>query len=35
MPLTLGGTPELAERPYGPTGLKEKYGVTVGFHGDR
>jgi osmoprotectant transport system substrate-binding protein len=31
VPLTLGGPPELEERPYGPTGLKEKYGVTVGF----
>ncbi len=31
VPLTLGGQPELAERPYGPTGLLEKYGVTVGF----
>jgi osmoprotectant transport system substrate-binding protein len=30
-PLTLGGPPELAERPYGPTGLLEKYGVTVNF----
>lgn len=29
--LTLGGAPELAERPYGPTGLLEKYGVTVSF----
>lgn len=29
--LTLGGAPELAERPYGPTGLLEKYGVTVEF----
>ena len=29
--LTLGGAPELAERPYGPTGLLEKYGVTVTF----
>jgi osmoprotectant transport system substrate-binding protein len=32
VPLTLGGAPELAERPYGPTGLQEKYGVTVGFN---
>ncbi len=31
VPLTLGGAPELAERPYGPQGLQEKYGVTVGF----
>jgi osmoprotectant transport system substrate-binding protein len=30
-PLTLGGAPELAERPYGPTGLLETYGVTVQF----
>lgn len=29
--LTLGGAPELAERPYGPTGLLEMYGVTVAF----
>jgi osmoprotectant transport system substrate-binding protein len=31
VPLTLGGAPELEERPYGPAGLKEKYGVTVAF----
>lgn len=31
VPLTLGGAPELEERPYGPTGLLEVYGVTVGF----
>ncbi len=31
VPLTLGGPPELAERPYGPAGLEEKYGVTVAF----
>jgi osmoprotectant transport system substrate-binding protein len=31
VPLTLGGAPELEERPYGPAGLLEKYGVTVGF----
>jgi osmoprotectant transport system substrate-binding protein len=30
-PLTLGGPPELAERPYGPSGLLETYGVTVAF----
>lgn len=30
-PLTLGGAPELEERPYGPAGLLEMYGVTVGF----
>jgi osmoprotectant transport system substrate-binding protein len=29
--ITLGGAPELAERPYGPSGLLEKYGVTVAF----
>jgi osmoprotectant transport system substrate-binding protein len=29
--LILGGAPELAERPYGPTGLLEKYGVVVSF----
>ncbi len=29
--LMLGGAPELAERPYGPSGLLEKYGVTVSF----
>ncbi|MGV9193289.1 ABC transporter substrate-binding protein [Microbacterium sp. MC2] len=31
VPLTLGGPPELAERPYGPTGLAETYGVEVAF----
>jgi osmoprotectant transport system substrate-binding protein len=31
VPLTLGGNAELAERPYGPTGLKDKYGVDVAF----
>lgn len=30
-PLVLGGAPELEERPYGPTGLLERYGVTVSF----
>lgn len=30
-PLTLGGAPELEERPYGPTGLKDTYGVDVAF----
>ena len=29
--LTLGGAPELEERPYGPTGLQEVYNVEVGF----
>ena len=29
--LVLGGAPELEERPYGPTGLKDVYDVTVGF----
>ena len=31
VPLTLGGPPELEERPYGPSGLKETYGVDVAF----
>ncbi len=30
-PLILGGAPELEQRPYGPSGLKEKYGVDVTF----
>jgi osmoprotectant transport system substrate-binding protein len=29
--LVLGGAPELEERPYGPAGLKDVYGVTVSF----
>ena len=29
--LVLGGAPELEERPYGPTGLLETYGVVVAF----
>lgn len=29
--LILGGFPELEERPYGPSGLLDVYGVTVGF----
>ena len=29
--LTLGGNSELQTRPYGPTGLSQVYGVTVGF----
>ncbi len=28
-PVTLGGAPELAERPYGPSGLSSVYGVEV------
>jgi osmoprotectant transport system substrate-binding protein len=28
-PITLGGAPELAERPYGPSGLSSVYGVEV------
>ncbi|MDH6181170.1 osmoprotectant transport system substrate-binding protein [Microbacteriaceae bacterium SG_E_30_P1] len=31
VPLTLGGPAELEERPYGPSGLLEKYNVTVAF----
>lgn len=30
-PLVLGGPPELAERPYGPQGLEDVYGITVDF----
>jgi len=30
-PLVLGGNAELAERPYGPTGLQDTYGVAVQF----
>ncbi|MFD1713903.1 ABC transporter substrate-binding protein [Amnibacterium flavum] len=30
--LILGGNAELEERPYGPTGLKDVYGVTVSFN---
>lgn len=30
--LVLGGAPELEERPYGPTGLKDVYGVDVAFN---
>jgi osmoprotectant transport system substrate-binding protein len=29
--LRLGGAPELAERPYGPSGLESFYGVSVAF----
>jgi osmoprotectant transport system substrate-binding protein len=29
--LVLGGAPELEERPYGPSGLKDVYGVDVSF----
>jgi osmoprotectant transport system substrate-binding protein len=31
VPLTLGGAPELEDRPYGPSGLESVYGVTVAF----
>ncbi|QAY60873.1 ABC transporter substrate-binding protein [Microbacterium protaetiae] len=31
--LTLGGNPELADRPYGPKGLKSIYGIDIGFKG--
>lgn len=31
--LVLGGAPELEERPYGPSGLKDTYGVDVTFSG--
>ena len=31
VPLTIGGAPELEDRPYGPTGLKSTYGVDAGF----
>lgn len=31
VPLVLGGNPELADRPYGPQGLKKIYGITTGF----
>jgi osmoprotectant transport system substrate-binding protein len=30
-PVTLGGNPELADRPYGPAGLKKIYGIDIGF----
>ncbi|MFK4113051.1 ABC transporter substrate-binding protein [Microbacterium sp. NPDC006705] len=30
-PLTLGGPAELEQRPYGPTGLADTYGIEVGF----
>ena len=30
-PLTLGGPPELEERPYGPSGAKEIYGLDLQF----
>lgn len=31
VPVVLGGAPELEQRPYGPSGLKDTYGVTVQF----
>jgi osmoprotectant transport system substrate-binding protein len=31
VPLTLGGNAELADRPYGPNGLKSVYGISIGF----
>jgi len=31
VPLKLGGNAELAERPYGPNGLKDEYGIDVEF----
>jgi osmoprotectant transport system substrate-binding protein len=31
VPLKLGGNSELAERPYGPNGLKDEYGIDVEF----
>ena len=31
VPLTLGGPAELEQRPYGPQGLKDVYGVDVSF----
>ncbi|WP_296192591.1 ABC transporter substrate-binding protein [uncultured Microbacterium sp.] len=31
VPLTLGGPAELAERPYGPNGLKSTYDISIGF----
>lgn len=31
VPITLGGPAELEQRPYGPTGLKEVYGVDTTF----
>lgn len=30
-PATLGGAPELEQRPYGPSGAKDIYGVDLGF----
>ncbi|WP_029144609.1 ABC transporter substrate-binding protein [Microbacterium luticocti] len=32
-PLVLGGNAELADRPYGPKGLKKVYGIDIGFKG--
>lgn len=31
VPLTVGASPEFEERPYGPAGVKETYGVDVAF----
>src|SRR5690606_29564162 len=31
VPVVLGGAPELEQRPYGPSGLQDTYGVTVQF----
>jgi osmoprotectant transport system substrate-binding protein len=31
VPLTVGAAPEFEERPYGPAGVQETYGVEIGF----